>query len=85
MPRGDRTGPLGYGPMTGRAMGHCSGNPVPGFMYPAPRFGFGRGYGFARPFGFGRGRGRCRFWSWTSRNYSHPSMMPDRYPFPYTY
>ncbi|NLG83887.1 MAG: DUF5320 domain-containing protein, partial [Firmicutes bacterium] len=25
MPRGDGTGPLGLGPMTGRAMGYCAG------------------------------------------------------------
>lgn len=85
MPRGDRTGPMGYGPMTGRAMGYCSGNPVPGFRYPDPRIGFRRGHGFVRPFGFGRGRGRCRFRSWPAWNYSRPFMMSNRYPFPYTY
>lgn len=50
MPGGDRTGPWGYGPRTGRAMGYCSGYPAPGFM---DRGGFGRGRGFGR--GFGRG------------------------------
>jgi len=52
MPRGDRTGPRGSGPRTGRAAGYCAGYPIPGFMNPTP--GFGRGYGR----GFGRGRGR---------------------------
>jgi hypothetical protein len=55
MPGGDRTGPLGMGPMTGRAAGFCAGYPVPGYMNPA------RGRG-GWPFGgwgwFGRGRGR---------------------------
>ncbi|MBN1412357.1 MAG: DUF5320 domain-containing protein [Spirochaetales bacterium] len=51
MPRGDRTGPNGLGPMTGRAAGYCAGFPVPGFLNP--RGGFGRGFGW-----FGRGRGR---------------------------
>ncbi len=36
MPRLDGTGPLGYGPMTGRGMGSCG---------PGRGFGPGRGYG----------------------------------------
>jgi hypothetical protein len=32
MPRGDGTGPMGMGPMTGRAVGFCAGYPTPGFM-----------------------------------------------------
>ncbi len=51
MPRGDRTGPMGLGPRTGRAAGYCSGYSTPGFMNPMP--GFGRGLGFGR--GFRRG------------------------------
>ena len=34
MPAGDGTGPLGWGPMTGRAAGYCAGFPVPGYMNP---------------------------------------------------
>ena len=34
MPRGDRTGPGGMGPMTGRAAGYCAGSGTPGFMNP---------------------------------------------------
>ncbi len=49
MPRGDRTGPVGMGPRTGRAVGYCSGAEVPGFANPVA----GRGFGM----GFGRGRG----------------------------
>jgi hypothetical protein len=46
MPRGDRTGPAGLGPMTGRGAGYCAGYPVPGFMNPAwGRGGGGRGWG----------------------------------------
>ncbi len=53
MPRGDGTGPMGMGPMTGRAAGYCAGYSVPGFMNPyGGRFGGG--------FGWGRGRG----WGW---------------------
>ena len=55
MPGGDGTGPVGLGPMTGRAAGYCAGYPVPGYMNPIP----GRGWGW---FGFGRGWGRGRGW-----------------------
>lgn len=61
MPFGDRTGPLGLGPRTGRGLGYCSGYPYPGYMNPAyPRLGLGlgRGYGRGLGFGFGRGYGR---------------------------
>jgi len=55
MPGGDRTGPLGLGPRTGRAAGYCAGYPVPGFMNPYVgrlhlRLGFGYGRGFRRAF-----------------------------------
>ncbi|MBP7736900.1 MAG: DUF5320 domain-containing protein [Spirochaetes bacterium] len=54
MPRGDRTGPLGYGPMTGRGAGLCAGNGAPGYMNPACGRGRGSGGG-GRGFGGGRG------------------------------
>lgn len=63
MPRGDGTGPMGMGPMTGRAAGYCAGFNTPGFANPTPRMGMGfrRGAGFyGRGAGFGRGRGRGR-------------------------
>lgn len=50
MPRGDRTGPMGMGRMTGRGAGYCAGFTAPGYANPA---GYGRGYGY----GFGNGRG----------------------------
>lgn len=40
MPRGDGTGPMGMGPMTGRAAGFCAGYPVPGYLNPVPGRGF---------------------------------------------
>lgn len=46
MPRGDGTGPMGMGPMTGRAMGYCAGYAAPG--YATAGFGMGRGRGFRR-------------------------------------
>ncbi|MFP3946785.1 MAG: DUF5320 domain-containing protein [Archaeoglobaceae archaeon] len=57
MPRGDRTGPMGLGPRTGRAAGFCSGFGAPGFANPVRG---GRGFwgsGYGRGFGFGPGRG----------------------------
>lgn len=57
MPGGDRTGPLGWGPMTGRAAGYCAGYPVPGFMNPVGGRGYGFGFGFGRGFGLRGGRG----------------------------
>ena len=45
MPGGDGTGPMGMGPMTGRAAGYCAGYPAPGYMNPAGR-GWGRGHGW---------------------------------------
>lgn len=72
MPRGDRTGPMGQGPMTGRGAGYCAGFNAPGYANPVPRAGLGLRRGFGRGFtnsptysgagrgfrgGFGRGRG----------------------------
>jgi hypothetical protein len=42
MPRGDRTGAMGFGPMTGRGAGYCGGAGVPGFMNPSGHPGLGR-------------------------------------------
>jgi hypothetical protein len=58
MPGGDRTGPLGQGPQTGRGLGFCSGDNTAGFTFPRRRFGLGRGFGR----GF-RGRGRGNWWN----------------------
>jgi len=77
MPRGDRTGPWGLGPRTGRAAGYCAGYPVPGFMNPAP--GFGRGFGFGRGGGRGRGRGFRGWWG------AYPPVYPYAYQPSYTY
>ena len=44
MPRGDRRGPEGTGPMTGRALGYCAGNNQPGFAAEAAPQGAGRGF-----------------------------------------
>ena len=57
MPGGDGTGPMGMGPMTGRAAGYCAGNSVPGYMTPGPGRGFGMGGGRGRRFGRALGLG----------------------------
>ena len=62
MPRGDRTGPWGMGPLTGRRMGFCAGFSAPGFMSYGPGYGMGRGMGAGRGFGRGLGFGRGRGW-----------------------
>ncbi|MCF7803153.1 MAG: DUF5320 domain-containing protein [Candidatus Marinimicrobia bacterium] len=65
MPGGDRSGPWGEGPMSGRGAGWCREGDRPGYA-SAPGFargrrwfgGFGRGRGFGRGFtGFWRNRG----------------------------
>jgi hypothetical protein len=53
MPGGDRTGPAGAGPRTGRAMGYCTGQENPGFVTAGGGRGPGRGAGGGR-----RRRGR---------------------------
>jgi len=73
MPFGDRTGPQGFGPMTGRGAGYCAGSPAPGYANPAPGRGFGRGgggRGWGR--GFGRGRGWGRGFGWGSPLWGAP-------------
>ena len=63
MPGGDGTGPMGAGPMTGRAAGYCAGYGMPGY---ANSYG-GRGF---RGRGFGRGGGRGR------RNWFYATGLP---------
>jgi hypothetical protein len=43
MPLGNRRGPAGVGPMTGRRAGYCAGFGSPGYTNPAVGFGFGGG------------------------------------------
>ncbi|MBA7496340.1 hypothetical protein ES702_06940 [subsurface metagenome] len=87
MPRGDRTGPWGLGPMTGRAAGYCAGYSVPGFMNPIPGFGRGWGRGYGR--GFGRGWGRRRGYPaqypYVPQQYAYPpsgQVPPQQYTYP---
>ena len=61
MPFGDRTGPAGAGPMTGRAAGFCAGFVKPGYANSVSRPGF-----------MGRGRGGGRGW----RNWYYATGLP---------
>ncbi len=56
MPKGDRTGPEGKGPKTGRGLGLCSGNDKAGYLQDNP----GQGLGIGPRNGQGRGRGNGR-------------------------
>ena len=61
MPGGDRTGPRGLGPMTGRRAGYCGGYDRPGIANPAPGYGMSFGGRFG---GWGGGHGwRHRFYA----------------------
>ena len=77
MPYGDRTGPDGLGPMTGRGAGYCAGYNTPGYLNPVGvRRGLGFGYG--RGGGFGRGRGfgaRGGYWN-------NSAVAPYAAPYP---
>ena len=84
MPRGDGTGPLGMGPMSGRTAGYCAGFGMPGYANPAPGRGFGKG--FARGRGSqGGGRG-WRHWFYATGlprwarlgGSAMPQQQPDR-------
>jgi len=86
MPGGDRTGPMGMGPMTGRAAGYCAGYGMPGYANPIPGrgFGMGRGRGF-RGRGFGGGGRGWRHWFYATGlpgwmrlgEYAAPYQRPD--------
>lgn len=80
MPRGDRTGRDGLGPMTGRGLGYCAGFDSPGYMQGGAPFGAGRGWFAGRGRGFGRGLGLgYRFGSGYGRGYGlYPPVYDDR-------
>ena len=67
MPGGDRTGPQGDGPRTGRGLGYCADNDQPGYASPQQ----GQGFGFRRG---GWGNRRSRGW----RNRSNAGFWPGR-------
>ncbi|MFX1286361.1 MAG: DUF5320 domain-containing protein [Promethearchaeota archaeon] len=77
MPRGDRTGPRGYGPRTGRGLGYCSGFSTPGYT-KGPGMGMGWGGGWGRGWGRGGGWGRGR--GFYPDPYYYPPDLPPLSP-----
>lgn len=75
MPRGDGTGPDGFGPMTGRGAGYCAGYDVPGYMNPGVG-GRGRGWG--------RGGGR-HLYGWGAGARARRGGFGGRWAPPYAY
>lgn len=66
MPFGDRTGPYGMGPRTGRGAGFCAGYDRPGYATIGP------GWGGGMTWGRGRGRGGGNRW----RHWYHATGLP---------
>ena len=77
MPRGNGTGPMGAGPMTGRGAGYCAGFATPGFANQAGYGGLGRGMGMGRGGRGGMGFGfRNRFYA--PETMQAPAINPDQ-------
>ena len=74
MPSGDRTGPWGAGPMTGRAAGYCAGYATPGYANPGNA-----------GVGYGRGRGRGAGWGLGRQFRGGRGFSPQFVPMPYAY
>lgn len=88
MPGGDRTGPMGAGPMTGRGAGYCAGYPTPGYADPVPGRGYrGAGRGAFGYYGRGGGRGwRNRYYAtgmtgWQRAACGAPTYGETSYPY----
>ena len=85
MPRGDRSGPMGMGPKTGRGAGFCAGFDSPGYENPTPQYGMGRGDG-----GGGgrrrrqRGRGFGPRFAGGPANWAQPGTEQQAAPLPQT-
>ena len=73
MPGGDRSGPAGLGPMTGRGAGFCAGFGIGGYASRTFRLGFGRGFGGGRGFRGGRFGGE----GWGRRHGFNAYGAPD--------
>lgn len=76
MPGGDRTGPQGSGPKTGRAAGCCSGYAIPGYANVNEQNYIPRRYCYR---GFRRGYGR-RIWGLWGKGYRQ-KYFPDKLPY----
>ena len=85
MPRGDSTGPMGMGSMTGRGAGYCAGYNMPGYLNKAGGRGCGMGFGRRNNFGsFGRQNGgsgrRNRFFAGglSGRTWANPDPEAEK-------
>ncbi len=74
MPGGDRTGPNGLGPMTGRAAGFCRGGAISANNLDLAGFSFGRG-GYGR---MGGGRGRRNMFYGNAASYQTPDTEMEK-------
>lgn len=83
MPGGDRTGPSGMGPNTGRGAGYCTGYPTPGFAndgWGRGRRGGGRGGGWGQGGGWGHRHG---YYATGQPGWQRAAMWEPAYPPPY--
>ena len=78
MPGGDRTGPMGMGPRTGRGAGYCNGFTAPGYGTVGGFRGWAAGYGRGRGFWHRGGGGR----GW--RNWFYATGQPGWMRFGYS-
>jgi len=72
MPRGNGTGPIGAGQMTGRSAGYCAGFAAPGFANSVGGGGLGRGIRMGQG---GRGGGRGMGFGFRNRFYAPETVQ----------
>ena len=82
MPRGDRSGPVGMGPKTGRGAGFCAGDDSPGYENPTPQYGMGRGRGGGGRRRRQRGRGFGPQFAGDPANWAQPGSEQQAAPLP---
>ncbi len=83
MPGFNGTGPLGYGPMTGRGLGFCNPRTRATAPFCGRGFGFGRGFRRGGWPGFGRGRGFGRGWAYPAAPPAYRPYAGAGYGAPY--
>jgi hypothetical protein len=77
MASGDRTGPMGQGSGTGRALGYCPGYDEPGYTKRIGGMGRGQGLGFRGGRGLAHGRGF--HFDWPFRGHFPGSQWRDTF------
>jgi len=80
MPRFDRNGPMGAGPMTGGRRGFCNHANREYERRFSRNFGFGRGMRLGRGFGGGYGPDMGRAFGW--RGWNQPPYQPPHPEYP---